>query len=262
MTVLAILQARMSSTRLPGKVLLPLAGAPMLQRQIERIQRAKSIVSLLVATSSDVGDDDIELVCRRIGVGCYRGSLNDVLDRFYQAASQMTPDHVVRLTGDCPLADPEVIDDVVTLHCRDGLDYTSNCHPPTFPDGLDVEVVRFSALAAAWAEAGLPSEREHVMPFIWSRKDRFRVGNHFNEAGDLSVLRWTVDEPEDYALVSQVYDALFPGNAAFGTPEVLQLLKRRPDLLNLNSRYVRNEGLAKSLMQDRAFQSVQGISGE
>lgn len=249
--MLAILQARVSSTRLPGKVLLPLLGKPMLARQIERVRRARRIDRLVVATSDAADDDGIARLCAEEGVDCHRGSLDDVLDRFHGAALRFAPEHVVRLTGDCPLADPAVIDDVIGFYLGGGYDYATNAVQPTFPDGLDVEVFRFACLEQAWREATLPSQREHVTPFLHGQPQRFRVG-HYRQATDLSRLRWTVDEPADFDFVQRVYEALYPANPAFGTADVLRLLARRPELAALNGQFLRNEGYLKSLAADAA----------
>jgi spore coat polysaccharide biosynthesis protein SpsF len=246
--ILGVLQARMSSTRLPGKVLLPLAGAPMLARQIERLQRSGRLERLIVATSAGAEDDPIEAVAGGAGVECYRGSLDDVLDRYYQAAAPHSPEHVVRVTGDCPLADWHIVDRVIDFAVRGGFDYASNTLKPTWPDGLDVEVVTFPALEAAWREADTLLEREHVMPFITRRPNRFHLGSLENET-DLSALRWTVDEPRDYEFVSRIYDALYPQNPAFVTADIIRLISRDPDLLELNSGIQRNEGLKKAQAQ-------------
>lgn len=247
--ILAILQARVSSSRLPGKVLMPLLGVPMLLREIERIGRASLIDQLLVATSNDASDDPISRLCRDNGILCYRGSLEDVLDRYYQAAKLSSPEHVVRLTGDCPLIDPEVIDQVARFYLDGAYDYASNTVTPTFPDGLDVEVFRFSCLEDAWREANLPSQHEHVTPFIHRQPERFKIGC-FKQEPDLSRLRWTVDEAEDFEFVKQVYEALYRDNPAFVMDDVLHLLKSRPELLAINARFQRNEGYQKSLAKD------------
>lgn len=247
--ILAILQARVTSSRLPGKVLKPLLGAPMLLRQIERLQKAQKIDRLLVATSNEPADDLIEKLCEEHGIGCYRGSLNDVLDRFYQAARAFKPEHVVRLTADCPLADPVLIDDVIGFYLDGGFDYASNAIEPTFPDGLDVEIFRFSCLERVWRDATLPSQREHVTPFIHQQPLRFKIG-HFKSPNDLSHLRWTVDESKDFELVTMVYEALYPKNPDFSTQDILNLLNRRPELANWNTAHQRNEGYLKSLKAD------------
>jgi len=247
--ILAILQARMSSTRLPGKVMKPLAGAPMLERHIERVRRSELIDVLVLATSDHENDDAIADLGAHLSTHVHRGSLDDVLDRFYRAALPYAPDHVVRLTGDCPLADPEVIDQVIRLYLDGRYDYASNALIPTFPDGLDVEVFRFSCLEEAWREAQLPSEREHVTPFIHKRPQRYRIGV-LGADEDLSSLRWTVDTAEDYALVSKIYEALYPVNPAFTTEEVVRWLEEHPDLAEMNTDQQRNEGYLKSLAED------------
>ena len=249
MKTTAVLQVRAGSTRLPGKALRPLLGAPMLERELERVRRAQRIDVLIVATSARTDDDPIAGLCARLGVHCHRGSLEDVLDRVYGAVLPEAPSHVVRLTGDCPLADPDLIDRVVGFCIDGGYDYASNTLEPTFPDGLDVEVMRMEALAAAWREARLPSEREHVTPFLHKHPERFRLGS-FKATRDLSALRWTVDEPEDFELVERVYGELYPKNSAFSTADILSLLEKVPELRTINTRHRRNEGYRKSLGGD------------
>ncbi len=250
MTILAVVQARVSSTRLPGKVLAPILGQPMLARQIERVRLAKTLDKLAVATSDDPSDDPLAAMCITLDLACHRGSLSDVLARFYGACAVFGPaDHIVRLTGDCPLTDPAVIDAVVLHHLATGADYTANAIQPTWPDGLDVEVVKVQALQRAFDEARLPSEREHVTPYIHKQPSCFRV-EHLKGTRDLSSLRWTVDEPQDLAFVREVYAALYPKNPAFDTAAILSLLQQRPELLDFNSRFKRNEGYVKSLAAD------------
>lgn len=248
--ILAVLQARVSSSRLPGKVLLDLHGAPMIIRQIERVKRARRIDALVVATSTAPEDDALADLCASHGIACARGSLHDVLDRVVQVARPHEPEWIVRLTGDCPLADPELVDAVVEFAEQNACDYASNAVQPTYPDGLDVEVVRMGVLERAWAEAVLASEREHVTPFIYKRPDDFRVG-HFCGQEDLSAMRWTVDEPEDLAFARAVYAALYDANPAFSTADVLGLLQQRPELSHINATFARNEGYAKSLEDDK-----------
>ncbi|WP_126444173.1 cytidylyltransferase domain-containing protein [Sulfuricystis multivorans] len=247
--ILAILQARASSTRLPRKVLAPILGAPMLARQLERLAHCGEIDRLVVATSVEPGDDEIVALCRQRGVECYRGSLDDVLDRFYRAATRHRPEQVVRLTGDCPLADPALIDELIRFHCHEGFDYSSNCHEPSLPDGLDAEIIRMAVLETAWREACLPSEREHVTPFIRNHPERFRIGLWKNPV-DLSRLRWTVDEPADLDFVRAVYEALYPHHPRFGMQDVLELLARKPELVAINAGLRRNAGFEKSLRAD------------
>jgi len=257
--MLAILQARCSSSRLPGKVLKPILGEPMIARHIERLRRSQRISRLLVATSSETSDDPLAKLCGDLNVACFRGALDDVLDRFYQAAKTFPSEHLLRLTGDCPLADPELIDDCIDFHLAGSYDYTSNALQASFPDGLDVEVFRFKCLEEAWQEARLPSEREHVTPFIHCRPERYRIG-HYRQERDLSWLRWTVDRAEDFQLVEAIYKALYPGNPAFTTADVLALLARRPELASINADLTRNEGYLKSLVADQQFIASQATT--
>jgi len=250
---LAILQARMSSSRLPGKVLKPVLGEPMILRQIERIHQAGWIDRLVVASSTDTSDDVLAAVCEARGVECARGSLEDVLDRFYRVARKLAPAHVVRLTADCPLLDPPVMDDTIAFHLEGGYDYTSNALDVlTFPNGLDVEVMRFESLERAWREARLPSEREHVTPYFYNHPELFLVGSYCGEH-DFSHMRWTVDEPPDLDFVRRVYAALYPANPRFRMRDVLELVKRKPELAAINSQIRRNEGYERSLARDQEF---------
>lgn len=246
---LAVLQARTSSTRLPGKVLKTILGRPMIALQLERVQRATQIDKLVVATTDDKSDDSFVEALTNLGVEVFRGDLNDVLDRYYRAAKKYLPKTVIRLTGDCPLADPEVIDKIVTFFHDGGYDYASNTISPTFPDGLDVEVMSFTALETAWREARLSSEREHVTPYLKNNPGRFRLGS-FCQSNDLSQLRWTVDEPEDFQFVTSVYESLYEQKPDFLTSDVLSLLKENPKLNQINSDFERNEGLTKSINDD------------
>lgn len=252
MNTIAILQARMGSYRLPGKVLKPILGRPMLDLQIERVKRSKTIDQLVVATSVNPEDRAIAGLCQRVGVDCFRGDPENVLDRFYRAAKQYKPEHVVRLTGDCPLADPSLIDDLVEFYLAHGCDYASNCHEPSLPDGLDAEIFSFSALEQAWKEAELPSHLEHVTPFIRSNPERFKIACYRYHT-HLSHLRWVVDEPEDLEFVRRVYEALYPIKPEFGTEDILALLERKPELLKLNEGFRRNEGAMKSIKKDKQF---------
>jgi spore coat polysaccharide biosynthesis protein SpsF len=224
----------MSSTRLPGKVLLPLAGAPMILRQIERIARCRRIDRLAVATSDAPSDDILAGVLSDAKVPLFRGPLDDVLARYAGALHAFGPaEHLVRLTADCPLADWTVIDQVIERHLVTGADYTADTWGRrSFPKGLDVEAVRSEVLLQADAQARDPYEREHVMPFVYRRPDRFRLEG-LEQAEDEGDVRWTVDFPSDYDFVSAVYDALYPGDPAFDSQDVRDLVRRRPDLARL-----------------------------
>jgi len=248
--ILAVLQARMSSSRLPGKVLLPLAGAPMLQRQIERVQRARRIDELVVATSEDSSDDAIAQLAERLGIRSFRGSLEDVLERLYRAALPYSPRFVVRLTGDCPLTEPDLVDAVVERLVAGGFDYVNTSMVPTYPDGLNVEAMRFEVLAEAHRNARLASQREHVTLYIKDHPERYRLGV-VSDSCNRSNLRWTVDAPEDYELVRRIYEKLYPKNPAFGRDDVFRLLASDPALSQINAHLRRNEGLARSLAHDR-----------
>lgn len=230
--ILAILQARMSSSRLPGKVLMPLAGAPMIVRQIERVARARRIDRLVVATSLNPGDDAIEKAVRREGIAVHRGPLDDVLARFIGAMEAFGPaDHVVRLTADCPLADWNVIDETIETLLETGADYASNTPPHrTFPKGLDVEVMTADTLRRAAALAATPEEHEHVTWGIWNNPDRYRLAFH-SQPVDEGEVRWTVDRPDDYAFMAAVYEALYPKNRAFTSDAVRAFVRGRPDLM-------------------------------
>lgn len=214
----------MSSTRLPGKVLEPILGQPMIARQVERLRRCRRIDTLVVATSDRPEDDILAATCAGLGLGVYRGALDDVLDRFRGALAAFGPaDTVVRMTADCPLADWTLIDRVIASHIQSGADYTSNTpEVRTFPHGLDVEVMRATALEDAWREAADPYEREHVTPFIYRRPRRFRL-NYVSDTPSLAHLRWTVDLPEDLAFVRHVYETLYPTDPAFTSADVVDL---------------------------------------
>jgi len=244
----------MTSSRLPGKVLKPILGRPMLEQQIERLWRCRRIDKLVIATSVNQEDDAIEALCTKIGMGCFRGDLENVLDRFYQAARQGKAKHVVRLTGDCPLTDPVLIDELIEFYADRECDYASNCHEPTLPDGLDAEIFSFSALEQTWKEAVLPSHLEHVTLFIRSHPERFKIAC-YKYHQNLSHLRWVVDEPEDLEFVRRVYKILYPVKPEFGIEDILALLERKPALAEINKSFKRNEGAKKSFEEDRIFLS-------
>lgn len=237
----AIIQGRRASTRLPDKILLDLAGEPLLVRVVERTRRAKTIDRVIVATTTDPTDDAVEALCRERGYPFARGSMQDVLDRYYQAARTHNAGVVVRITADCPLIDPEVIDKTVYafLGAEYELpyDFAANRLPPpwgrTYPIGLDTEVCTLSALEIAWSEASLPHQREHVMPFFYEQPERFSL-LLVDHTEDLGWMRLTVDTPEDLELLRQVY-ARFDGRDDFSWLDVVDLLGREPELMNINA---------------------------
>lgn len=228
---LAILQARMSSTRLPGKVMADIVGAPMILRQIERLKRAKRLDQIVVATSADPSDDILAERLSAEGIGVYRGSLNDVLSRFIGALDQFGPNEtVVRLTADCPLADPDLIDQTIDLFHSSGADYASNTpERRSYPKGLDIEVMRAEVLRAAAAEATAPYDREHVTAFIYGHPERFKIVGLEQHASEGEV-RWTVDRPDDLDFVRAVYEALYSRKADFTSNNVRVFVQSRPDL--------------------------------
>ena len=243
----AIVQARMGSKRLPGKVLSMIQGRTMLERVVERARRAERVSRVVVATSEAPEDDAIASVCRESAIDVFRGSEHDVLARYLGAAQQFDADPIVRLTADCPLLDPVVVDAVVARFAAGDVDYAANINPPTFPDGLDTEVFSRNALEQAAREARLRSEREHVTLYIRNHPEIFRIANVCH-ARDLSAMRWTVDEPADLELVRAVYAEF--GNPDFGMEDVLRLLAKQPDLARANARFARDEGLRASLRED------------
>ncbi len=246
----AIIQARTSSSRFPGKVLAELGGMPMIVFMVKRALRA-NLHKLIVATSNAPSDDQLAETLSKHQIECFRGSLEDVLDRFYQAACIARADTAIRLTGDCPLVDADIIDAVAHKLESEGLDYASNCHPPTYPDGLDVEAVRMDALTRAWREATLTSEREHVTPYLKRAEKNFRIGN-IESPVDLSHLRWTVDHMEDLLHVRNLFARTGASNpCGFDRFDLLRAVDKSPSAGN--SHFKRNEGYAKSLEHDSAF---------
>lgn len=252
--VIAIVQARMGSTRMPGKVLQPLAGAPMLQRQLERVLRAQTLTRIIVATSDQATDDPIVALCETLGVDVYRGSESDVLSRFVGAINVTEAEVVVRITADCPLMSPHVIDSVVNEFLASDADYVSNTLEPTFPDGVDVEVVRAPVLVNVEAQTTDPAEREHVTLGVYRRPDEYIVKN-FSGSPDYSDLRWTVDSPEDFEFVDWVYLQLYANNPEFDLPEIIALLAEHPDKSRTNAHSKRNaalDGLDTGAMQHKS----------
>jgi spore coat polysaccharide biosynthesis protein SpsF len=242
MTTLVVVQARMGSTRLPGKVLLPLAGKPLLQRQIERILAATSPFEVCVATTTSSEDDPIRELCRRISVRVFDGHPSDLLDRHYRVGVAYGADAVVKIPSDCPLIDPAAIDRVLDVYDSAGgsLDFVTNLYPPSWPDGNDVEVMTMEALACAFQNADRLFEREHTTPFIWERPERFRIANVTWETGfDFSKThRFTVDHAEDYGFVNRVYRELCSAQRpVFSLFEILRLLEDQPEIAQLNSQY-------------------------
>lgn len=240
--ILLVVQARLQSTRLPNKTLLPLLGAPVLLRQLERMFAASSPFELVVASTWDPAEDPLVEVVERAGYEVYRGHPTDLLDRHYQIAKQKRADAVVKIPSDVPLIDPAVIDSVLSDYLRDpeAADFWSNLHPASYPDGMDVELMRFEVIEEAWREAKAPHEREHTTPFIWDQPARYRVRNIPWATGlDYSMShRFTIDYREDYEQLRAIYQALYSPHRIFGLDEILQLIEAEPWIYQINARYV------------------------
>jgi spore coat polysaccharide biosynthesis protein SpsF len=231
---IAILQARSQSRRSPDHLLQPVAGEPLLQRTIERVLLCLRIDRVVVATSTEAGDDPLEAIARRMNVDCFRGSSDDVLDRYYRAATAFGAEHIVRLTADCVLTDPLLIDEIIT-RCYSGLhEYCSNVTVPSFPLGLNAEVFSFAALAAAWRESDAACDRKDATAYLRRNPVRF-VHGIVRDACDRSHMRWIAQEPEDMEFVNRVYDRLYPFGINFTREDVYELLEECPELAAINA---------------------------
>ena len=249
MRPIAIILARMGSTRMPGKVLKPILGRPMLWYIVQRVRRVPGVVEVVVATSEQPGDEPIRHFCREYDIASFAGSESDVLDRFYQVAVQYAGDPLIRITGDCPFVDPEVVERLLELYKTGNYNLIGVATGAgaifldggRFPDGLDAECFSFAALERAWREATEPSDREHVTPYIWRVPGRFRVGMLKAEK-DYSNLRWTVDNEADFQLVSQVYEALYREDKLFLMADILNYLAQHPEIAKMNQDFIGKEG--------------------
>lgn len=251
MKIIAVTQARVGSTRLPAKILKVVNGETLLETHLKRILKSKRITSLKVATTTEDGSDQIVEIAAKVGVRSFKGSVNDVLDRFYQTVKDDKPDYVVRLTSDCPLIDANIIDQVIDLAIESGADYVSNTLDLSYPDGMDCECFKFSALEKAWKEATLKSDREHVTPYLW-RNSTLKGGDIFKSeclrnGEDWSDIRITVDTPEDFEVIRQI---LLDLGADKECKDYVEFIKRHKEISDINSSFGRNEGYEKSLKQD------------
>jgi len=241
MKLVAVIQARTGSTRLPNKVMLPLQGKSILERMLERVLAASALDEVVVATTTSPADEPIRALCRRMGIAAYSGHATDLLDRHYRAGRERGAEAVAKIPSDCPLIDPRVIDRVANRYrsaAEPGIDFVSNLHPASYPDGNDVEIMSMPVLETAWREAARLMEREHTTPFIWDQPERFLLDNVVWENGrDLSMShRFTLDYPDDYAFVKAVYDCLHrEGAFPFSLDDILRLLEERPDIFRINS---------------------------
>lgn len=237
--VVIIVQARMSSSRLPGKVMLPLLGKSLLFRMIERLKMIRHGAQLVIAIPGEEKGGSIQQEAAEIGVPCYCGSLNNLLDRHYQAAKLYGADIVLKIPSDCPLIDPRIIDQVLDFYfdAPEPYDYVSNLHPATFPDGNDVEIMTMACLERIWKEAARPLELEHTTPYIWENPDKFRIGNVTWDTGnDYSMThRFTIDYQADYEFIRCVFEELYPAKKNFSCDDILRLLEKRPEIYHINS---------------------------
>ena len=245
-----IIQARTGSTRLPGKVLRKIHGTTVLEHVVRRTQVVNKVNMIIVATTVEKADLPIVKWCASNNVRVYCGSLLDVLDRYYQSARLFNARNIVRITSDCPLIDPKLIDQMIEFHQRQKTDYAANILETTFPDGEDIEICTFSALEKTWQEAKLGSEREHVTPYIRKHPELFTQASFTNRI-DYSHMRWTLDEPQDLKFITSIYKELYRENPLFGMDAIIDLLQKKPQLSNSNSSITRNAGYLKSLQRDK-----------
>jgi spore coat polysaccharide biosynthesis protein SpsF len=239
--IVIVVQARMASSRLPGKVMLPVLGKSILALMIERLQMIKHQATIVIATSVNAEDDIIEQEARSLNIACYRGSLQNLLDRHYQASLLYNADVILKIPSDCPLIDPDIIDHVLAyfFEHETEFDYVSNLHPATYPDGNDVEIMTMPCLKQAWENADKSLELEHTTPYIWENPQQFSIGNVSWETGlDYSMShRFTIDYQEDYLFIKRVFEELYPVNKSFSCDDILSLLNREPEIYQINAQY-------------------------
>ena len=219
--------------------MLPILGETLLFRMVERLKRIKTPVEIVIATSTETADDAIEMEAKRMEIPCFRGSLNDLLDRHYQVGVQLAADLVLKIPSDCPLIDPRIVDDGLDFYFQNDtqFDFVSNLHPATFPDGNDVEIMPMPTLERAWREATRPLEREHTTPYIWENPNKFRIGNFRWQTGlDYSMShRLTIDYRADYDFIHRVFAELYPSKPDFSLEDILDLLDRKPEIYQINA---------------------------
>ncbi|TAN45982.1 MAG: acylneuraminate cytidylyltransferase [Nitrospirae bacterium] len=250
--IVAIIQARTGSSRLPNKVLLKIKDKTLLELYVNRVRKSRLIDKIVIATTENAGDNSIEELAKHIGIDCFRGSENDLLDRYYRCAKKYHADVVVRATPDDPFVDHEIIDRAITIFKDSSVDFVNNHFEPTFPEGLDIEVYSIEALEKAWGEARLLSEREHVFPYFQNHPEEFKI-IVFKQAKDYSYLRWTIDYMCDYEMTRTVYDYLYEKNPVFLQDDILRLLETHPEIMRMNNHIKRKEGVNKSKAGDEAM---------
>lgn len=248
--IVAIVQARMGSTRLPGKVMTDILGKPMLWHLINRLGNSKLIDKIVLAAPDKESDKAMLKLARDMGIGSYAGSETDVLDRYYQAAKKFNADTIVRITGDCPLIDPELVDEIINYYIKNKNQFDIVHNGTSYPDGIaETEIFSFSVLKEAWEKARLVSEREHVTAYIWKNPGKFRSATIENKE-DLSDLRLVVDDEKDLKLVREIFKNLYKEGDVFHLKDIISFLNKNPHLADLNRDTIRNEGYMKSLEKD------------
>ena len=252
--ITVIVQARTGSKRLPKKILKKILNKPMIWYVLKRIKKIKRIEQIVIATTIEREDDVIIKIVKENKISLFRGESSDVLDRFYNCAKKFDADPIIRITSDCPLIDPFLVDEILEFYLNHNFDYVSNTIEPTYPDGLDVEIFSFKTLENAAMNAKMKSEREHVSSHIKNHPKKFSLHNFRNEE-DFSIHRWTVDEKEDLVFVRKIYNKMKP-KIIFRYQDVLQILSDFPDLLKINKNFKRNEGYRKSLKHDSVLKRI------
>ncbi|MEA3453071.1 MAG: glycosyltransferase family protein [Patescibacteria group bacterium] len=237
----AIIQARTGSRRLPGKVIKKIEGKTVLEHVIERVKRVKYLDRIILATTNNKEDDILERMGEKLNILIFRGSENDVLDRYYQAAKLFGIRSIIRITADCPLIDPRVVGEIIDFYSNNKYDYVSNVHPPTFPHGLDAEILNFKTLKKIWNKASIPSEREHVTSYITNHPETFKIGNVIAKK-NFNHLRLVLDEGKDLTLIRKIYSELYKENRFFELKDILKLFENKPELIEINREFIETRG--------------------
>ncbi len=244
-----LIQARTQSTRLPNKVLAEIENKPLIWHIIERLKKSKKINQIILTIPSGTKDEKLKKIAKDCNILSFGGDESDVLARFYSAALKFNADPIIRITGDCPLVDPNLVDEIIEFYNKNNYDYVSNTLIPTYPDGLDIEIFSFKALSKAFKEAKLKSEREHVTPYIWNNPKIFQLYNYKNIL-DQSHYRWCVDEQQDLELIRRIYSNFKP-KIIFPFNDVIKFVKSNPEISKINETIIRNEGYLKSIKDDK-----------
>lgn len=247
--ITCIIQARTDSTRLPNKVLKKIESVPMVAHIINRVKKSKNIKQIILATTSKKSDEVLLEIAEKLKIIGFAGDEDDVLGRFFNAATLFSADPIIRITGDCPLIDPGLLDDMIEIFLKNDYDYVSNTIERTFPDGLDIEIFSYNVLKKVHQETKWSSEREHVTPYIIKNMDLFNVYNYKNKE-NLSKLRWCVDEEKDLLMIKHIFQEMRP-ELYFSTEDIIELVSKNPKISKINNEFKTNEGYKKSLKNDK-----------